>query len=275
MNHLSRARAMALPGHSCAHVRSPAWRHRACRCLSALALLGLPALLPAAHAADSPGADSSPPTLAAPVVLQYDGKGLEQRFISYTGHAELHWSHDASHYQAQLDVSAFGMKLRSWSSTGALGAGGLLPERFDDAARGANWRTEFQRDKGVIAFSSGTPDQPLLGEAQDKLSALLQLGVIVAANPQHHAPGTSIAFQAADAHRAERWSFAVHASETLDLPGGSMATLPLVREPTPELDQKIEVWLAPGMNFLPVRLRITESDGNFLDLAWRKSQNTD
>ena len=44
-----------------------------------------------------------------------------------------------------------------------------------------------------------------------------------------------------------------------------MATLKLTRKPRREYDQKVEVWFAPSLGFLPVRNRITQANGDFVD----------
>ena len=64
-------------------------------------------------------------------------------------------------------------------------------------------------------------------------------------------------------------------NKPLELPGGTLATVKLTKEPTAEFDQRIEVWLAPAQSYLPVRLRITESNGALVDLLWRKTLKPD
>jgi hypothetical protein len=209
---------------------------------------------------------------ATPVLLVYDGKGEDRGFIKYAASGELLWAPDGSGYNAHLEISAWGFRVRTWTSKGDLAEGGLQPLRFGDKPRGAELATHFQRDKGIISFSANNPDVPLQTGAQDKLSALLQLSAIVAGEPERYTSGTSIAFQAADAHRAELWNFRVGSVESLDLPGGTLTALKLSKEPTQEFDQRIEVWLAPELHYLPVRLRITEANGAFADLLWRKTQ---
>ena len=209
---------------------------------------------------------------APPVLLVYDGKGEERGFIKYAASGELLWAPDGSRYNAHLAISAWGFRVRTWSSKGDLTDAGLQPLRFGDKPRGAELATHFQREKGLISFSANNPDVPLQAGAQDKLSAILQLGALVAGEPGRFPSGTAIAFQAADAHRAELWNFKVGATESLDLPGGVVTALKLSKEPTAEFDQRIEVWLAPDMAYLPVRLRITEASGAFADLLWRKTQ---
>ena len=218
-------------------------------------------------------ASAQPAVVAAPTVLNYQGNGLEGGFLRYSATGTLRWTHDTSTYQTQLEVTALGMKLRSWASTGTLSAHGLQPDRFEDVTRGAKRVTQFLRDAGVIRFSEDTSDQPLQADAQDKLSALLQLGFLIGADPQHYAAGSTISFQAADGHNVEQWHFQVSAPAVLELPDGNINAIALTRLTSPEMDQQLQVWLAPSASYLPVRLRITEKNGSFIDLLWQKTQN--
>jgi hypothetical protein len=212
---------------------------------------------------------------AQPARLVYDGRGEEQGYIKYAASAELLWLPEGAQYSARLEISAWGFRLRTWTSRGTLGEAGLMPTRFGDKPRGAEQATHFQRDKGIISFSANNPDVALQDGAQDKLSALLQLSALVGGEPERYSPGTVISFQAADAHRAEPWQFKVGSLEPLELPGGTLNSLKLSREPTLQFDQRIEVWLAPEAHYLPVRLRITEANGAFADLLWRNTQKPD
>ena len=213
-------------------------------------------------------------TYAAPALLLYDGRGEEKGF-KYSASGELWWQPEALRYSARLELAAFGFRVRTWTSKGELTDGGLQPLRFGDKPRGAEQATHFQRDKGIISFSANNADVPLQAGAQDKLSALLQLSALFAGEPARFVAGTSIRFQAADAHRAEVWDFKVGGTENLELPGGTLRSTRFTKEPTVEFDQRIEVWLAPDMQFLPVRIRITEANGAFADLLWRKTQKPD
>jgi len=64
---------------------------------------------------------------------------------------------------------------------------------------------------------------------------------------------------------SQTWRFAVGDLETLSLPAGSMAARKLVREPADTYDSRVEVWLAPELGHLPVRLRITQTQGDVAD----------
>ena len=47
--------------------------------------------------------------------------------------------------------------------------------------------------------------------------------------------------------------------------GAPMQTLKLTRKPRKEFDQKVEIWFAPSLGYLPVRNRITQHSGDFID----------
>jgi hypothetical protein len=42
----------------------------------------------------------------------------------------------------------------------------------------------------------------------------------------------------------------------------------LLRNPRKEYDVKVELWLAPGAAYAPVRLRLTQPNGDWVDQQW-------
>lgn len=235
-------------------------------CATAALLLGSAAL---AQTVAQPGA----PALASAFTLQYDGKGAEGTFLRYSGTGTLQWQRTGTGYLAQLDISAFGLRVVGWSSQGTVGAQGLEPLHFTDTRRDGAHSIDFRRDQAIIALDNGHDLQPMQNGAQDKLSVLLQLGALLAGAPARYPTGSHIAVQAADAQRVESWDFVVGASENLDLPGGRRSALHLSKGASAQNQQSVEVWLCPDMSYLPVRLRITEGNGSFTDLLWRATQN--
>ena len=198
--------------------------------------------------------------------LTYD---ITANKFPYSAQAELLWQHDGSTYTAQLQIHKL-VLVRSQTSVGRLGAEGLAPTRFGDRTR-SELAAHFDRDNGRITFSVNTPDSALLPGAQDRLSLLVQIAALVAGEPQRYAPATSIALQTASAREASVWLFTVEGWQTLELAGTSMTALKLARNPRQPYDQRIEVWLAPALDYLPARLRITESNGDYVDQQWHSS----
>lgn len=188
-----------------------------------------------------------------------------------TGAGELHWSHDGVNYNARLGVSYFRITLRTQTSTGKIGAKGLEPRRFGDKTR-TEVAAHFEREKGKISFSANTPDIPLQDGAQDQLSVILQLSALLGGNPERISEGTSLPFQAVGARSAENWTFMVGKMERLNLPGGEVMARHLWRQANAQYDVNVDVWLAPDLGYLPVRIRLTQTNGNIIDQRWRSTE---
>jgi hypothetical protein len=218
---------------------------------------------PAAAATDAPTLRFAVPG-SARLHYQVTASVRQQHWL---GAGELVWRHDGTSYQARLEISAPLLPPRVQHSAGAITAEGLAPLRFSDKARGEE-ATHFQRQQGKVSFSSNRPDAPLLPGAQDRLSVLLQIGAMVGGDPHKFPAGTLISIQTASTRDAEPWLFAVEGEVELELPGGKLVALKLTRQPRREFDQKVELWLAPRMDYVPVRLRLTQPNGDWVDQQW-------
>ena len=202
--------------------------------------------------------------------LKYQVQGQAKGF-NYWATAELNWMQNGQNYEARLEVSAFLLGSRVQVSKGNLGAEGIMPIRFSDKTR-SELAAHFQRDKGIISFSANSPDAPLLKGAQDRLSVVLQLSSLLAADPTRFPPGTMLSFQTVSQREAEVWQFLVEKEEMLQLPFGEISAIKLNRKPRREFDQHIELWFAPTLGYLPVRLRITNANGDFVDQLLSKAE---
>jgi hypothetical protein len=204
---------------------------------------------------------------ADPVRLLYNLTGASKG-LHYSARGELLWQQDGKQYNAQLSASMLFLGSRTRTSTGNITAAGLAPQRFSD-----KWRSEvaahFQYDTGRATFSANTPDVPLLAAAQDQLSVVLQIAGMLAADPSHYPVGSTIALQTVGPRDADIWQFSVEGSEKAYVPYDTMDILKLTRIPLKEFDKKVELWLGPGISYLPVRLKITDPNGDFIDQQLR------
>eukprot|EP01034_Spumella_vulgaris_P000500 gene499-669_t len=89
---------------------------------------------------------------------------------------------------------------------------------------------------------------------------------MLAADPQRYPPGTRVEVQIAGVREADTWTFTVEGQEELQIRNRTRATIKLERTPRHENDQKVELWVAPDMDYLPVRVRLTQQGGDFVDL---------
>ncbi len=168
--------------------------------------------------------------------------------------AELRWRPEGDAYTLTL-----GMAQTGWASVGAFDAHGLAPERHVETRRGREVRAaNFQREVGRITFSGPRLDYLLPPGAQDRLSWMLQLSGVMAADPALSAPGREVLlFIAGVRGDASVWTFTVQGTETAELPAGAVAgALHLHREPQRPYDTRVDIWLDPARHHLPVRLRL-------------------
>jgi len=195
---------------------------------------------------------------------------VETNKFPYSASADLLWQQDGEGYEARLELSVFG-QTRVQTSRGQVTPAGLAPIRFSDKFR-SEVAAHFNREKGKVTFSANTPDAPLLAGAQDRLSILVQLAAMLAGNPAQYPPVTTLTIQTIGPRDADTWLFTVGNEEQLSLPGGELNTVKLVRNPRQEFDQKVELWLAPALGYLPARIRITEPNGDFIDQKWSSTE---
>lgn len=224
---------------------------------------------PGAGTGQAPSQTPPPARLPPPTRLAFDVSGQAKKF-AYNARAELLWQHDGSRYEARQEISAFLVGSRTQRSVGAITAQGLLPEKFSDKSR-SEQAAHFDYAQGRITFSANTPQAPASPGVQDRLSVFIQLGALLAADPGRFVPGTQITLTTVSARSADRWTFTIEGPETLDLPSGATPTLKLQRLPRKDYDQKAELWVAPALGYLPVRIKLTQANGDFADLLLRSS----
>lgn len=218
---------------------------------------------PPATAAGPASVAGGPAQVIDSTVLPYLVQG-QIRGIPYRASARLDWQRDGDRYEAKLEVRAILMGSRTQTSVGRITPKGLQPERFSDRSRNEK-AAHFDTDGQRIRFSNNAPDAPLEAGAQDRLSVFLQLGSLFSARPQAFLQGQEVQLQVAGTGSAETWRFSVGPEETLDLPAGSVQARRLSRAPAGAYSTTVEVWLAPGLSYLPVRIRLTQASGDLVD----------
>ena len=202
--------------------------------------------------------------------LKYDVSGLVKGFRYYVS-GELLWLQDGKTYDARLEISHFLLGSRVQTSKGALTPQGLEPLRFGDKVR-SEVAAHFQRAKGLVTFSANTPEAPLMPLAQDQLSIFVQLAAMWGANAGRFGPGMQLPFQAVGPRTSENWTFLVGAPERLKIDGRELPATRLLRERSGDFDTRVELWLAPALDYLPARIRLTQSNGDEVDMLWSRTE---
>lgn len=213
--------------------------------------------------------ESLPPiplgALPPPVLLSYRLTGQEKG-LNYYANGELRWQHNETAYALNLSVKAFLVGSRHWRSLGEITSAGLAPTRFSDS-----WRNEraahFDRANNRVVFSNNAPVAVLGPGAQDQISLYVQLAAAMAGDPQRFEPGTRLQIQTATLKDALPWLLTMEAAETLAVGGQDLATFKWVCQPRNRFDAKVEFWVSSRHAWMPVRIRITQVNGSFIDLV--------
>ena len=199
-------------------------------------------------------------TIPGSVRLNYKMTGLASG-LTYHASGVMTWQQDGSRYEARMVVSAFLIGSRTLESRGNITADGLAPTLFVDKDRSAT----FQADKGTISFSAKTPEAPWKRGAQDRLTVFFQLASLLAGQAVDFPPGSKIPMYTVGPRDADTWTFTVGDEEVLDLPIGTVNAIKLTRDPRRDNDQRIEAWFAPSLGYWPVRMKITQHGGDYID----------
>ena len=240
---------------------------------------------PAAATAHTPEADAgpAPAATAGQPGLQGDTQPLEAPVyptrlapaatLHYAlqrgagiGKAVLRWSHEGARYELSLRGQLPAAPAIARASQGSIDAHGIAPERYAESRSGREQRAvNFRRDSARITFSGPQVEHRLPAGAQDRLSWMLQLGAVLAADRSLEAVGrTVLLFVVGTRGDAEVWTFKVQGPVHIQLPnpgGGpgvaAVETVLLRREPRDPYDTLAEVWLDPARHHLPVRAQFT------------------
>lgn len=205
--------------------------------------------------------------LPAPRVLRYD---LTRGPFSGTG--ELEWRPEADRYRARLEGRIAGFSILQWTSEGRIDEAGLAPDRYTDRRRGGGEQAaRFDRDEGVVRYSGAAAVQALPRGGQDRLSWMVQMAAIAEARPRPLATGERIALWVTGARSdADLWQFRCTGVDPLPLAAETVRAVHLIREPRERGDTRVDVWLDPQRDHLPVRAWLASGrDGDRLELALR------
>jgi Protein of unknown function (DUF3108) len=192
--------------------------------------------------------------------LAYD---LKRGMFSGTG--ELQWQHDGQRYQAGLDGRVAGIQILTWRSEGRIDSAGLAPARYTDKRRGSSEQAaNFLRDKGTVVYSGPSVEHAVPRGGQDRLSWMVQIAAILEARAaQPPVAGEQISIWVSGARGdADVWVFRCLGKQNTQLGGQPVATMAFAREPREPYDTRVEVWLDPARQHLPVVARLGSAQGD-------------
>jgi hypothetical protein len=236
--------------------------------IEAVPPLPVPVPVPPEPAASAAVTFEWPPSTRLSYTLSGNYRGPVQ------GQARVEWLRSGSRYQVHMDVSvgpSFAPLLsRSLSSEGEITPDGLQPRRYDEETRAVlrdARRLTIFLDTDRVRLPNGREVPRPIG-VQDSASQFVQLTWLFTTQPQRLQPGQAIELPLALPRLVEPWTYDVIGVETLDTPAGAVEAVHVKprREPRPGTDLTAEIWVAPSLQYLPVRIVIRQDAENFVDL---------
>jgi Protein of unknown function (DUF3108) len=189
------------------------------------------------------------------------------------GDARVQWSRDdpakGDNYQVQVNVSVLAQKI-SMVSQGRVRATGLEPQIFEENNRGKirNLRLEAQE---VITDNGARLPRPAADpfSVQDAASQFVELGHRFKNGRNRLAEGEVVKVWLARPGGMDEWVYDIGPAETIDLPDiGPVQAFHLTPRPlaNPRGPIKVEMWFAPSLQYLPVRIKLILNAETHLDL---------
>jgi len=233
--------------------------------------------------ASGPAASAAPPRVAVPgiaVSAPPQAASPQARFdwppstrLSYRltgdyrgpveGSARVDWLRQGGRYQVRLESSAGPLFSRQVVSDGELTEAGLAPRRFTGEqnvlfGKTRRWTLSFSPERVLLPDGR---EVPAMAGAQDEASQFVQLTWLFTMQPERLKVGQSIEFPLAISRRLDRWTFDVVGQETLHLPFGAVEAFHVKpRREAEGGDMTAEIWFAPTLQYLPVRILIRQRE---------------
>ncbi len=184
--------------------------------------------------------------------------------IPLAGNGTITWQQGGGKYSLVTEArSALFGKVLEYRSEGAVDAFGLAPDTYHEKRlRKEAGTTTFRRDTRTIDLADSDNTVPIHGGEQDRSSAPWQLAAVARAAPQKFVPGSEWKFYVIGRRSAETWSFKVVGTETVKTGAGDLKAVHFSKASPKGKGQQVDLWLAPSLEWYPVRLVFQEDDGD-------------
>lgn len=190
------------------------------------------------------------------------------------GDAMVEWVRQEQRYQVHVDAT-IGPRFapigsQRWTSEGIITPEGLQPERFESVNKLLIKRSTpkvitFEDKEVVLADGRRLAKTP---GVQDPASHYIQMAYQFILDPEALRVGKTVSLPLARTRHQEVVIYDILGEELLDTPLGKVNTFRL--RPRPLTDQKDdllgELWIAPSLQYLPIRMLIRQGPSNYLDM---------
>lgn len=201
--------------------------------------------------------------------LTYTLTGLYHNGPLY-GSGVVEWRREGTHYQVSFDLEVEPWFTLHSLSDGQIAEDGLRPRHYEE------WRKrlfgskvprhiEFEGEDVVLNNGNRVPRLP---QSQDPGSQFVQFVWLFTTQPRLLKAGNVLEIPLALPGNLRRWPYRVGEPEAIALPFGTLEATPV--RPIGQRrqgDLPFEIWIAPTLQYLPVRIHLHLDDQNYADLT--------
>ncbi|RZJ17389.1 MAG: DUF3108 domain-containing protein, partial [Haliea sp.] len=214
-----------------------------------------------ASTATSPAPDHWP----ADTRLNY---ALSGRFRSgdLYGDARVQWQRSGERYQVRIDIDLSPWVHQVFTSQGIVTPSGLQPQAYEESRRGKNRGVRLEQDSIRLdnGRSVGRPEG-----VQDTASQFVELSHRFASGQDRLEVGQAVSFWMARPGAVDLWTYDVVERVTLRTARlGEIEAFHLRPRPiaNPRGNITAEMWFAPSLQYLPVRIQVRMGEEALVDL---------
>ncbi len=197
--------------------------------------------------------------------LRYRVSGFFRNELN--GDAQVVWQRQKDRYQVQVDVSLGLLGGFVMTSQGHVAPHGLQPSAYQET-RGGGRRTVAALDDQFVTLNDGK-QVPRPDGVQDTASQFVELSHQFATGRALLQVGKTVTLPLARPGGVNDWTYDIVEEVTLYTPRlGPVQAFHLKPRPVanPRGPINVEMWFAPSLQYLPVRIRINMDEKTYLDL---------
>lgn len=235
-----------------------------------------------AEAPDSAASDAEPFEWPLATRVTFKAEGYIRGPIY--GQAQVEWVREGMRYQVRVDASvgpSFApLGSQRWTSEGEITPEGLAPRRFESINKllissGKPRLVTFYPQEVELSDGQRVPKLPMV---QDPASHYIQLAYMALLKPETLQVGGTLSMPLAWTRKQDTVTYDILAREVLDTPVGKVETFKLKPRPLPSQKDKdkardellAEIWVAPSLQYLPIRMLLRQGAANYLDMKMDK-----
>jgi len=215
----------------------------------------------AASAAAAPNYDSWP----ADTRLNYRLGGMF-RSGELHGDARVQWLRQGDRYESRIAIDVTLLASLVLTSQGDVTPQGLAPRAYEEVRRAGARNVRIEPDAVVLNDGRRVPRPE---RVQDTASQFVELSHRFSTAEDKLAVGSSVSLWMARPGGVDLWTYDIVGRETLQLPqlGAADAFHLKPRQLlNPRGNITAEIWFAPSLQYLPVRIKVTLGEATYVDL---------